>query len=395
MEIELPDGTVLEAPDGADVKAVVRGYNRSKLKTTNPSEYDPKSGAFQAKYGPVQAPEDSERSSQTFREGIGSGMVRMNRGLGNVANKVFNKHPIVEMMGGIDFPGKEFYGDEAIRSQDKLDSPLAKTTKGSLGQGVGQAAVGMAATAPLGAIGAASRGGSMLARTLASPTTRAALEGAVTGAGASDPDAQGRGAMTGALASAAVERFLAGGGRAVKGLVKKSEAVQDLEHLAGQNLDIPISQAASDEDIISRAGRAIYQEGLPNVIGVKGQLARQSKESQRMVDQLTPGGGLAEALKEEIFSEPVTRGTRTGKLLTTLGLGGIGVYGSPVLPVVTILGGNVMATRTAQRALMGETAAQRKIADVVAKNPNLASTMRRFLQQVGASESGADDVGHD
>jgi hypothetical protein len=30
LEIELPDGTVLDAPDGADIKAVVAGYTRSK-----------------------------------------------------------------------------------------------------------------------------------------------------------------------------------------------------------------------------------------------------------------------------------------------------------------------------------------------------------------------------
>lgn len=61
MEIELPDGTILEAPDGADIKKVVQGYNRSLakpartpapgLKQTNPAEYDPQSVAYQQKYG--------------------------------------------------------------------------------------------------------------------------------------------------------------------------------------------------------------------------------------------------------------------------------------------------------------------------------------------------------
>jgi hypothetical protein len=35
LEIELPDGTVLDAPDGADIKSVVAGYNRNRLSDGN------------------------------------------------------------------------------------------------------------------------------------------------------------------------------------------------------------------------------------------------------------------------------------------------------------------------------------------------------------------------
>lgn len=379
MEIELPDGTVLDAPEGADIKKVVAGYNRSKLKASNPSEYDPESDAFLEKYGPVE---------KDLREGIGSGMTRMNRGLGNLANKAFNMYPAVKALGGIDLPNKEYYGDEAIRDQDKRDSPLSRTTKGRIGQTIGQSAVAAAATAPLGGIGGLSSGGGVLTRTLAAPTTRAALEGAVGGAAAADPDQQGRGAAEGATASVVANKLMQGAGRTVRGLVKKNEATRDLEDLAGQSLDIPLSQAASDEDMISRGIRGAYQEALPNVLGVKGRIARQSKEAQRLSQRLAGNGGLGDELIDEVFSEPAARGSRTGRILTSLGIGGIGVYGSPMVPVVTLLGGNLAATKVAQRALMGDTAAQRQLANLVEKNPNMASQVQQLMKSAAATEAG-------
>ncbi len=40
MEIELPDGTILDAPDDADVKAVVAGYNRQRTRTAARQAYE-------------------------------------------------------------------------------------------------------------------------------------------------------------------------------------------------------------------------------------------------------------------------------------------------------------------------------------------------------------------
>lgn len=386
MEIELPDGTVLDAPDDADPKQVVRGYRMAKLKSANPGEYDLQSKEYAENYGPTDA--------NNFREGIGSGMTRMNKGLGNMFNKALDKVPATRILqsvvGDFDMPNKEFYSDESIREQDRLDQPLARTTGGRVGQTVGQAAVGMAATAPISGLGALANGGNILLRTLASPTTRAALEGAVSGGAGADPDQQLRGAMFGGAAGGATNLVLRGLGRVTRGLVNKNEAVRDLEDIAGKKLGIPISQAASDEDFVSRNVRSLYQEGLPNVLGVKGIVARQSKEALKRARESTGSGGLADELIEEVFSEPVSRGTRAGKLLTTLGLGGSAVYGDPVYPVVVVLGGWTMATKTVQRALMGDTAAQAVLQKVVEKNPNLASVMQRFIQQVGATEAGDD-----
>jgi hypothetical protein len=55
VEVELPDGTILEAPDGADpsmvAKNYLRGQARAKLIQQNPGEYDPSSPEFRDRYG--------------------------------------------------------------------------------------------------------------------------------------------------------------------------------------------------------------------------------------------------------------------------------------------------------------------------------------------------------
>lgn len=385
MEIELPDGTVLDAPDGADPKKIVFGYRKNLRKQANPTEYQPESKEFLGKYGPTQSP---------LREGIGSGMVRMDRGLSNLANKQIKKIPSVRILqklfGNFDLPGKEFYSPEAIRTQEELDAPISATTKGRVGQAIGQGAVAAGVTAPLGGLGAIGQGGSILTRTLTAPTTRAALEGAISGAGAADPDRQGQGAGEGAVVSVLLDAMLRGGGRAVRGLVNKNEAVRDLEQIAGENLHFPISQAASDEDVISRAARAVYQEGLPNVLGVKGQMNRQAAEAARRARSLVHGDDLGEAVLEEVMSEPATRATRGGRLLTTIGLGSTAVYGDPVVPLVIALGGNAMATRTVQRALLGDTMAQRTLARVIEQNPEFIEPLKQLMRTTTAAEAGGD-----
>lgn len=380
MEIELPDGTVLDAPDGSDTRKVVRGYHIAQLKIKNPAEYNPDSKEYSDKYGPVS------QGQTGLREGIGSGMERMSRGIGSVANNVFNKHPLVKLFGGIDLPGKEIYNDEAIKDQDQLDSPLARTTRGTIGQGIGQTAVAAAVTAPIGGLGGLSTSGSILARTLARPTLRAALEGSVAGAGAANPDEQGSGALKGATVGAIIERFLAGGGRLLRGAAKKSEAVKDLEHEMGKSLDIPISQSLSDDDMLSRGVRAMYEEGLPNILGVKGQLSRQSRSAAKEVAE--SGNDLAREIGEsEVFNQPVTRGSRTSKLLTTVGLGGLAAA-NPLASLTILLGGNAMATKTVQRAFTGDTVAQKTLVKIIAKHPEVADELKRFVQSGGAAEAG-------
>lgn len=55
MEIELPDGTILEAPDGADPSVVAKNYLRSSrrdaLVASRPGEFDPSSKEYQDRFG--------------------------------------------------------------------------------------------------------------------------------------------------------------------------------------------------------------------------------------------------------------------------------------------------------------------------------------------------------
>lgn len=276
MEIELPDGTILDAPDGADIKKVVKNYRRQQIIASNPEEYAPGS----EKYSPVQ---------EAFTEGTGSGMVRATRGLGSMMNKGLNAHPLAKAIGGISLPNSDFYSDEAIREQEQIDRPLAKTTAGSLGQLGGETAVLAAATAPIGGIGGAAPGANMLARTLRSAPVRAGVEGAVGGGALASPDEQGEGMAKGAGLSMLMDRMFAGGGRAVRGLVKKSQAAQELEHLAGQHgedLFIPLSQAADENDATSRLVKQIYSEALPIIPGVKYKLNRQGNQASEKVREM-------------------------------------------------------------------------------------------------------------
>ncbi len=306
MEIELPDGTVLDAPDGADIQAVVRGYKRQQLNAKNPAEYDSNSQAWKDKYGPIGEARGTYKApirgagmveqplDSSFTEGIGSGMQRMGRGLNNLTFKGLNAHPLIKAMGGIPNP----VPDQMLTEQDELDQPLTETGKGLAGQVVGQTAVAAGATAPLGGLGAASKATGMLPRALGHNLTRAVVEGGITGAGAAKPGEQGEGAVKGGLLAGAVNRALAGGGRLLSGLVKKNEATEALQQLAGQQGEevfVPISQAAGSQDLISKGAKIAYGEGLSLIPGVKGQLQRQSETAAEKVRELaikeaTPSG---------------------------------------------------------------------------------------------------------
>ncbi len=325
MEIELPDGTVLEAPDDADIKAVVRGYTRqqgiAKLKAENPAEYDTSSNQFRARYNAqgtqqVETPDMSASQQQAMldmglsprqyaqrfgkmkkaeavapaqRAAIGSGMIRGWKGLTNLALP--------------DSLTPDFASDENIKAMDERDAelPLAGKMVGS-----------MAATAPIsGALGMAQRGATALStasqapvwltRALASAPTRAVLEGATQGAIYADPDKQGAGALQGAALSLAMNRIGATGGKLMRGLVEKSPEAEALHQLAAQHGDdlfIPISQAASDDGMVNSLTKTFYKEGLPVAPGVKGRLERQAaKASEKMreialKDALPTGGTL-------------------------------------------------------------------------------------------------------
>lgn len=305
--------------------------SRAATVASNPAEYDPSSQAFKDKYGPtgkargttmvpIRGKGMMEVSDDSgFTEGIGSGMVRTTRGLGNLMGKAFNAHPIARMEGnlfGVDDFTPEVASTENIREQDALDKPLEETTKGKLGQVFGGAAVASGVTGPLGSLGGGAAGGSVLARTLGASPTRAVLEGGVGGASVADPDAQGEGAAKGAVLALTLNRLLAGGGRVIRGLVNKSEAAKNLDQIAGQHGEevfVPISQAASEGDTVSRLAKTLYSEGLSFIPGVKGQLTRQASDAAASVRELA----IKEATPDGVTIPPGA-GRRVGETIHTL-----------------------------------------------------------------------------
>lgn len=294
MEIELPDGTVLDAPDNADVKSVVRGYRLSKIKAGNPEEYDPESQEFKDKNDPTNG------MSIPAKLGAGavSGVVRGARGATNLLTKAMNR--LYNPLGPDTLETPEFATDDALREQDKQDAPLGRTGAGAIGQLGGQ----VAATLPLalasgGSTGAAT-GAGLLARALASAPARAAVEGATSSAMYADPDEEGKASGEGAALGATLSSLAGGGGRLVRGLVKKSQAAQDLEHLAAQNgteIEIPLSQAASEDDTASRLVKTLYKEGLPYVPGATGKLSKQADEAMNQFRGMALAEGAPDSLR--------------------------------------------------------------------------------------------------
>jgi hypothetical protein len=292
LEIELPDGTILEAPDGSDTRKVVQGFRLRQRMASNPGEYDPNSAEFKAGYGP-----NSSEESSPLTEGFVSGVTRAMRGLGNLENDLLQMHPLTKTLS---LPKKGFWQDEAIKEQDEVDSPLSKTRRGAVGQLLGQTAVTAAATAPIGGFGAVPKGASLLARTLGSAPMRAAVEGGIGGAALASPDEQGEGAAEGAALSAILDRAFAGGGRLIRGLIQKSDAAKELEHLAGQHgqeIFIPISQAADEVDTISRLGKQVFSEALPIIPGVKYRLNKQGRDASELTREMAIKEGLPEGVQ--------------------------------------------------------------------------------------------------
>lgn len=307
MEIELPDGTVLDAPDNADVKTVVRNYKRRQagvdLKNRDPGEYDPESEEFKKLHGPAVG----ESGGKLFLEGIGSGMVSGIKNIGNITEKITPQRLLVKAIGaklGYDTT-PEMFKDKALKEQEKVDAPLADTTAGSLGQVVGETAI----TAPIGAgagtgaraIAAAPRAlraVPLLARALGSAPGRSAVEGLTVGYIGGDPDHRIEAALEGGALGAGFTKAAKIGGRLVRGLVKRSDAADDLVQLASQHGDdvhVPLSQAAGDQDLPTRLVKTLYRSVLPNIPGVEGRLAGQSEEALKKIrgmvlKEATPDG---------------------------------------------------------------------------------------------------------
>jgi hypothetical protein len=291
MKLQLPDGTILDAPDDADPKVVVRNYTRAqgiaKLKQENPGEYDTESQAFKDKYGAMSG----TGTGQRLLEGAGAGLVNIGRRAANLVtpDADTNIADLVSGAGPRSANPNAFGSREKIAEQEQLDKQLEDTTAGSIGKMGGE----LAATLPLGMgvgklltmAGAGTRlaaASPILSKVLGHGVTKAIAEGAVIGGVAGDPGHRLEGAGEGAAFGGGLTVLGKVGGRLTRGLVKKSQAAEDLELLAanhGDEIDIPIAQAAGDKGIVTRLAKTLYGAGLPNIPTIEGRAAGQVEKA--------------------------------------------------------------------------------------------------------------------
>lgn len=274
---------------------------RATTIASNPGEYDPSSKQFQDKYGP-----GGGKGLAVF-----SGVQRAIMGTGNLVSKI-RSGPLA--MAGAAFRANPGVSDDALRQLDTTDEPIKRAHP------VARIGGEIAGTLPLnlvtGGAGTASTGANLLTRTLASPYTKAALEGAISSEALASPDERGAAGAKGAGLSMALQALFGLGGRAVKGLIRKSEEAEALEQLFaqhGESVQPPLSQVAGDQDIVTRIGKSFYQEALPLVPGVKGKLDRQAQEAleatrRLALQEVAPGN----------YAVPADAGKKVGEAMHSL-----------------------------------------------------------------------------
>jgi len=311
-EITSPDGTKyrVTAPEGAsqqDVMAYVQSQHAGPHKPKNfdatpeglkPSSPENYKDQDMENYFDVPSLSFKQRPGN-FAAALGGGAERFVRGAGNLVvsglNKILPSDPTLsDLITGDKRAIKGgFFSDEAIRAQDQLDKPLKEQNE--LGYGVGEALPTLPVGEGVTALSNTVRGVRYLGPVLRNALTRAGVEGAVDAAAVGDVDKQGEAAAEGAIVNSGLGLALKGAGRFVNGVVQKSRATQDLEHLAGQqgrDLFVPLSQAGDEAgDLPSRLVQSVYREGLPLVPGVQGQMQRQARNATATIRDMA----LAEA----------------------------------------------------------------------------------------------------
>ncbi len=154
----------------------------------------------------------------------------------------------------------------------------------SLGSGFAAAsskAVQAAARAPAAVL--------KLTRAAGSRPVQQAVEGAISGAVTANPDDQAEAGGMSAALSVLLGRLAAGGRRAGQGVVRKSQEAMDLEQLAGQHgeeIFLPLSQAADDSTLMGRLIKGGYREALPLIPGTSRQLTKQGEEAKGVIRKI-------------------------------------------------------------------------------------------------------------
>lgn len=284
MELELPDGTVLDAPDGSDPVKIMAGYNGRRARAS----------------APIPVPSATEGNSF-----LDNAMIGVGQSFHHIAARGTNlaKHlaaPVSQSAQDSLNDPSSFGSDASIQNSQDLDKDINATGGGKVGRFAGD----MIATLPVGAgIGgglartaAALRAGSGAAKTaaavLGSGVTRGALEGAAGGALTSDEDgAAASGARWGAGLGLGGKVL----GRALAGLAEKGQNAHDLQAAAaaaGKDMFIPLGRAANEDgDFTTKVIRNIYREVLPLIPGIPGKIDAQTNRAKQMVRDLAAESG--------------------------------------------------------------------------------------------------------
>lgn len=310
IEVELPDGTILEVPEGADVPAVVKAY-LSKQKPAAPAEdiqmFPEKDKS--RRFGPFYWDQSgrTEPEDNPFTVALGESLARIGKNATRMA-----------LPKGLE---PEWASDESMAEQKKVRESL----EGQPGAGLGGFAGETIPTLPLG--GPVASGGKALVqaaakapqalrwlpKALGSAPSRAGVEGAVDAVITSDPgEAGGAAALGGTIGSSFSVLGKTGRRLFPQGLVRKGQAAQDLQHLASQNnMDIfqPLAQAADKDDLFSGVFRSGYREGVPLIPGTSDRLMRQADTANEQIRKIA----FEEATPEGVvLKSDVTKNSRRG-----------------------------------------------------------------------------------
>lgn len=147
----------------------------------------------------------------------------------------------------------------------------------------------------------------------------------------------------------------------------------------------PVEKEAAQHG--SEAFDDIIEEQLSNHGDVPQNKADLQRYQHLTVKDPETGLALPESAKA-MMSQPVARPNTEGRL----GLYGAGLYGIAHgfgLPFArTVIGANALATKTAQKFMMGDWAAQEAIAKMVAKHPEMTRGVAMILRGAGETQTG-------
>lgn len=178
-------------------------------------------------------------------------------------------------------------GDEA-RQEDEamargLEGTPGSTTMGLVGDTLPTLPVGGPLASGAKLLGTAARSLPAVAgavRAATSAPVRAGLEGAFDAASTADTGEGGAAGGTGAALGTGMSLFGKTAGVLGRGLVKKSDEALALANLGaqhGEDVFLPLAQAASDGDLVSRLAKGLYAEALPMLPGTSGRLKKQGE----------------------------------------------------------------------------------------------------------------------